>query len=126
LSSKTLTNPKICAKIENMKKFTHIDTPFICAVCGADVPPLGYTARNHCNRCLCSLHLDVNPGDRLSDCGGVLRPVAVEPHARKPGVMQIVHKCAKCGKFRRNIVARDDDYDAVLAVMSKKVFTKTP
>ena len=95
------------------RKFTVIDEGFTCTVCGAEVPPLGYTSRNHCNRCLCSLHLDKNPGDRLADCGGVMRPVGIE---RNKKGLQIVHKCDKCGESKKNIAADDDDYDKIVEV----------
>ena len=94
--------------------------PFDCVVCGAPVPPLaagGY--RNHCPSCLHSLHVDVNPGDRASDCGGVLEPVGVESSGKKGWV--IVHRCRACGEVRRNRAALDDpdvpdDYDVILAL----------
>ena len=46
------------------KRFTKNDNGFICAHCGKEVEPLGYTSRNHCPFCLWSLHVDINPGDR--------------------------------------------------------------
>lgn len=93
---------------------------FACVECGAEVPALasgGY--RNHCPRCLHSLHVDVNPGDRASDCGGVLEPVAVESSGKKGWV--IVHRCRSCGAVRRNRAAIDDplapdDFDAIIAL----------
>lgn len=93
--------------------------PFDCRVCGASVPPLeGGGYRNHCPYCLHSLHVDVNPGDRASECGGVLEPVGVEP-GKKGWV--IVHRCRSCGAMRRNRAALDDpgvsdDYDVILAI----------
>lgn len=83
------------------------------------MPPLaGGGYRNHCPYCLHSLHVDVNPGDRASECGGVLEPVGVE--TGKKGWV-IVHRCQKCGAIRRNRAALDDpgvsdDYDVILAV----------
>jgi hypothetical protein len=92
--------------------------PFTCAECGAEVQPLaagGY--RNHCPSCLCSLHVDVNPGDRANDCGGVMEPVGAELTGKKGWV--IVHRCRRCGEVRRNKAALDDprqpDDVAVLA-----------
>ena len=99
------------------KKFTVIDESFTCTVCGNEVAPLGYTARNHCNRCLCSLHLDNNPGDRQNDCSGILRPVGIERN--KKGV-QIVHKCDKCNILKKNIAADDDDYDLIVKLSVNK------
>ena len=43
------------------KRFTKNDDTFICKNCGLEVKPLGYSSRNHCPRCLCSLHVDINP-----------------------------------------------------------------
>lgn len=85
------------------KRFTKNDNGFVCRNCGFEVMPLLKTSRNHCPRCLCSLHVDVNPGDRASDCGGLLVPVLVEPDSKKGFV--IVHKCKKCGDTRRNKAA---------------------
>ena len=47
------------------------DESFICRNCGYPVVPAGAGSdhRNHCPNCLCSVHLDIEPGDRESDCG---------------------------------------------------------
>lgn len=52
---------------------------FTCRNCGYPVVPAGAGSdhRNHCPNCLCSVHLDIEPGDRESDCGGLMEPVAV-------------------------------------------------
>lgn len=52
---------------------------FTCKVCGWIVTPEGAGSehRNHCPNCLSSLHLDVEPGDRAADCGGIMDAVAV-------------------------------------------------
>lgn len=52
---------------------------FTCKNCGRVVVPegAGSTHRNHCPNCLCSLHVDEEPGDRASACGGLMEPVAV-------------------------------------------------
>ena len=59
------------------KKFKMIDEGFRCRVCKKDVLPLSYTARDHCPYCLCSLHVDINPGDRACLCKGILRPIGL-------------------------------------------------
>ena len=89
------------------KRFQKNDSGFTCANCGKEVSALGYTSRNHCPHCLHSLHVDVNPGDRASDCGGLLVPVQSLPDAKKGYI--IVSKCKKCGAIRRNKSANDDD-----------------
>lgn len=45
---------------------------FKCKVCNRLVVPQGAGTdhRNHCPNCLTSLHVDIEPGDRVSDCGG--------------------------------------------------------
>jgi len=92
-----------------MKRFVGqgANQPFTCVECGTEVLPLaagGY--RNHCPACLCSLHVDVNPGDRANDCGGVMEPVGAELTGKKGWV--IVHRCRRCGEVRRNKAALDD------------------
>lgn len=80
---------------------------FICSVCGTEVTPLaGGSCRNHCPSCLCSLHVDVNPGDRAQECGGIMRPVGAELTGRKGWV--ILHRCERCGAERKNRAALDD------------------
>jgi DNA-directed RNA polymerase subunit RPC12/RpoP len=87
------------------KRFKKNDSGFICANCKKEVLPLGYTSRNHCPFCLFSLHLDINPGDRASDCGGLLEPIRVETDAKKGYI--IVSKCQRCGEIRRNKAANE-------------------
>lgn len=110
--------------LPRMKRFTGrgANQPFSCAQCGTEVAPLvGGGYRNHCPACLHSLHVDVNPGDRAADCGGVMEPIAVE-HAAKKGWV-LVHRCLRCGAVRRNRAAlsdpvQPDDYDAIVALSS--------
>ena len=85
------------------KRFTKNDDSFVCANCGYTVQPLGYSSRNHCPRCLCSLHVDENPGDRANECRGIMDPIRVETDPRKGYI--IVHKCRTCGKEKRNRAA---------------------
>ena len=96
------------------KRFTKNDSEFVCANCGARVEELGYTSRNHCPKCLCSLHLDLYPGDRAAGCGGIMDPVSAEPDPRKGFV--ITHRCRKCGALKRNRAAKDDNGDLLIAL----------
>lgn len=97
------------------KKFTMIDESFECAVCGKKVEKLNYTARDHCNSCLCSKHVDIMPGDRKANCGGILRPIRVENGPKDK--LKIVYKCDKCGEIKKNVIADDDNFDKVLEIM---------
>ena len=64
--------------------------------------------RNHCPFCLHSRHVDnVTPGDRASQCGSSMAPVAV--FARPSGEQAVVHRCLGCGFERHCRVAADDD-----------------
>ena len=81
------------------KRFSKNDDSFICAHCGKKVEPLGYSSRNHCPFCLSSLHVDINPGDRANPCGGILKPIRVEPDPRRGYV--IIHRCQRCGGSSR-------------------------
>lgn len=96
------------------KKFRMIDDFFICENCGFEVKPLGYTARDHCPNCLCSKHVDINPGDRKETCHGILRPRAIEK-SKKAGY-KIIYECDRCHKVRKNIMASDDNMDKIIEV----------
>ena len=104
--------------MEQTRRFTMIDEPFLCRVCGEAVKPLGYTARDHCPRCLCSLHVDVLPGDRQNECGGILRPIGVEQHK---GEHRLVYRCESCGEIRRNKAASDDDMKLIIKLSANPV-----
>ena len=70
---------------------------FTCKVCGRPVVSAGAGSghRNHCPNCLSSLHLDMEPGDRAADCGGIMDPVGV--WVRKNGEWAVIHRCRRCG-----------------------------
>ncbi len=82
---------------------------FTCKVCGRLVLPdgAGSEHRNHCPYCLSSQHLDVKPGDREADCGGVMDPIAV--WVRKSGEWAVIHRCNICGALSSNRIAADDN-----------------
>jgi len=98
------------------KLFTKNDSGFVCSVCGATVPPLKYSSRDHCNKCLCSIHIDIMPGDRANDCKGILEPIGVEYKADK---YTINYKCNKCGKLHNNKSAKDDSFEKILQIMKE-------
>jgi hypothetical protein len=98
-----------------MRQFQRKKENFICQNCGATVIGNGYT--NHCPHCLYSKHVDINPGDRAADCGGLMEPIDLE---QKDGHYTLVHKCQKCGFIRRNKVCPDDDFEAVLTLARHK------
>lgn len=100
--------------MNTQKNFKKNDNGFICVVCGASVPPLKYTSRDHCNKCLSSLHLDIIPGDRKNDCKGVMEPIGV---TYKSDEYTIHYKCKKCGELHNNKMAKDDSFEKILEIM---------
>jgi len=100
-----------------MKQFTHRNEGFVCEVCGANVPDAKGTCRNHCTECLCSKHVDENPGDRKASCLGVMRPIGIGIKGGMPE--KIFFKCEKCGFKRPNKIAEDDNKDKILEIMGK-------
>ncbi len=94
---------------------------FTCRACGFTVTPegAGTRHRNHCPRCLCSLHLDVEPGDRAADCGGTMEPIAV--WVRRGGEWALIHRCRVCGALSANRIAADDDPVKLLGLALRPV-----
>lgn len=82
---------------------------FSCLHCGASVTGNGYT--NHCPTCLCSRHVDNNPGDRAANCGGLMRTVAWR---HKDGSQDILHRCEACQYEKWNKIAGDDNMEALV------------
>ena len=100
-----------------MKTFEKNDNGFICQVCKKDIPPLKYSSRDHCTKCLCSIHVDINPGDRANTCLGILVPFDIEVNNKKGYIIK--YKCQKCGQVHNNKTAEDDNFNTILKVMNK-------
>jgi len=82
---------------------------FVCDNCGCKVSGQGYT--NHCHKCLWSKHVDVEPGDRAAECGGLMRPVDLY---FRHGDWIISHRCDSCGFVRNDKIRPEDDFDQVV------------
>ena len=95
--------------------FVKNDNEFICVNCNQKVEKLKYTSRDHCNHCLYSIHVDITPGDRANDCKGILVPINVIETSKKGKV--IIYRCSKCKKEIRNVVAKDDNQEAIYKVV---------
>ena len=87
------------------------DEEFICDNCHKNVTKLGYTARDHCPYCLYSKHVDINPGDRENECGGMLEPIGIE---KFKNTYKIIYKCQKCHQIHKNIISNDDNYEKII------------
>ena len=100
-----------------MKRFNMIDEEFECENCKKKVTTLNYTARDHCPYCLYSKHVDINPGDRMNNCKGLLKPIGIEKFKDK---YKIIYKCEKCGIELKNIIANDDNIDLIIDLSIQK------
>jgi Zn finger protein HypA/HybF involved in hydrogenase expression len=100
-----------------MKLFNELDEGFICDNCKKEVSPLGYSSRDHCPYCLYSKHVDINPGDRENTCKGLLKPIDIEKYK---DTYKIIYQCEKCKEIHKNIIAKDDDYNEIIKLSSKK------
>jgi hypothetical protein len=79
---------------EGRKNFMRKVEDFKCEQCGFEVVGDGYT--DHCPVCLWGKHVDFEiPGDRLSDCKGLMKPVRAEVKISDVR-FQIKYKCTKC------------------------------
>jgi DNA-directed RNA polymerase subunit RPC12/RpoP len=95
------------------------NTAFPCAHCGTSVPAnTDGHYRNHCPWCLWSLHVDELPGDRASECRGLMEPIGLVEKSGKG--WQVVHRCTTCGHRQPNRLVREgaapDDLDLVLGL----------
>lgn len=100
------------------RKFQRQIEDFTCENCGAKVKGNGYT--NHCPACLWSKHVDINPGDRESTCGGLMKPIDIE---LKKGEYILIQQCIKCKHIRKNKVVKEDDMNKVIEFSKNKIFT---
>ena len=92
---------------------------FTCAACKELILPEGAGSqhRNHCPHCLSSVHADIQPGDRLSLCRGVMEPIGV--WVRKNGEWAIIHRCRSCGELSSNRIAADDNPTLLMSIAVK-------
>lgn len=94
-----------------VKKFQRKPEDFICENCKAKVKGNGYT--DHCPECLYGKHVDIFPGDRLEECHGLLKPIAI---MEKGGVQSLEYQCQKCGSTSKNRLAANDSPEAMISL----------
>lgn len=74
----------------------------------------GYT--DHCPKCLWGKHVDKEiPGDRASECRGLMEPIQAE---YKQDKFKIKYKCLKCGHIFNVWAASDDKKDELLPLIN--------
>ena len=61
--------------------------------------------------------MDIEPGDRASDCGGIMEPIAV--WVRRGGEWAIIHRCRHCSALSANRVAADDNPMKLMSIAMK-------
>ncbi len=96
------------------------NTGFVCEHCGRRIVALtNGSYRNHCPSCLYSKHVDTTPGDRASQCGGMMEPIGLRHKSGKG--FQIVHKCLRCSEQQVNKVASDtvqpDEVETIVSLI---------
>jgi len=94
---------------QNTREELSFPSAFLCEYCKATVPGCapGTEHRNHCPKCLWSLHVDLRIGDRRSGCQGLMEPVGIA--TRYNGEWTLIHRCKECGMLRMNRIAGDDN-----------------
>lgn len=102
------------------KKFQKHPETFTCDQCGTVVVGTGYT--NHCPECFTSKHVDVNPGDRLANCNGLMPVIEIIFEHSK---WVLVQRCNTCGHTRKNKLQPNDSMEN-LAELQKKLNSKLP
>ena len=95
-----------------VRKFTRKKEDFTCENCGFFTKGDGYT--NHCPNCLYSKHVDIFPGDRLEDCGGLMEPVSVTQ--KSIDKIQIKHRCIKCNEESVSPVRPNDNREELFKI----------
>ncbi len=96
------------------RRFERRRENFVCQHCGAYVEGNGYT--DHCPHCLYSKHVDIHPGDRQADCGGLMEPVGLEI---KGGEYRIKYRCQKCGYTHWVKADPKDDREVLISLSTR-------
>lgn len=102
------------------KKFQRRVEQFRCEACGYSVQGNGYT--NHCTKCFVSKHVDVYPGDRGADCGGLMPVVQI---FFTHGEWRVIQRCERCGETKQNRVQAEDDMEYLSRLNEKLARTTT-
>ncbi|MEM0201846.1 MAG: RNHCP domain-containing protein [Candidatus Micrarchaeaceae archaeon] len=96
------------------KRFQKRNESFKCDNCNTYVKGNGYT--DHCPNCLYSKHVDINPGDRASSCGGLMKPVFTE----YDGKNFIIHyECERCHAHKNVKAAENDNIELLFRLLPR-------
>lgn len=97
-----------------MSKFQKKVEDFICENCGFSVQGTGYT--NHCPKCFYSKHVDINPGDRSANCGGLMPTIGLD---YREGVYILIQQCEKCFVLKRIKMQEGDSFDTLVKIQKE-------
>lgn len=93
--------------------------PYTCEHCGASV--MGGRYNNHCPNCLWSKHVDDKiPGDRASECNGLMKPVGV---TQERGKWRIIQECVSCGHTFKVDRHPEDNFEVIISLSQKPLKT---
>ncbi|MEK7119765.1 MAG: RNHCP domain-containing protein [Patescibacteria group bacterium] len=96
------------------------EEPYQCEHCDTSV--MGGRYNNHCPSCLWSKHVDDKiPGDRASDCGGLMEPVGV---IKKHDTWRLIQKCITCEKQFVVDSAPQDNFDIIVELSQKPTHSR--
>lgn len=103
-------------KVMPERQFIRKIEDFTCEVCGTKVKGTGYT--DHCSACLYSKHVDVFPGDRRAECGGLMEPIGA---TQKKGEWDIFYRCRECGLERFNKASPDNNIEKIIELSTRPI-----
>jgi len=99
-----------------VRNFIRKREDFVCEKCGTEVVGDGYT--DHCPKCLWGKHVDEKiPGDRKSECGGLMRPMRVIYEKEK---FRIFYRCEDCGHEFWVREGKRDDRERLLGLSKQQ------
>lgn len=97
-----------------VRKFIKKQEDFVCLVCGQKVIGNGFT--DHCPNCLWSKHVDINPGDRQSQCLGLMEPMGV---TKEKGGWKISYQCQSCDYLHQCKSSENDNMEKIIELSTR-------
>jgi len=91
--------------------FKRTKEDFVCENCKHQNIGNGFT--DHCEKCLWSKHVDMDPGDRAEGCRGMMKPIETRLVGKE---LRVRNKCVACRFERWAPILSNDDSDTALAL----------
>lgn len=99
-------------------RITSDQEKFTCIVCGEIISGTERgQQRDHCPRCLTSIHTDQQAGDGASLCKGTMEVIAI--WIDENGEWNLVHRCRSCQTLRVSRIAADDNITLLMSIALK-------